>query len=64
MPLPATVRAFLTAQDAARPLVALVGTVETDEGVLKGGHVSVAAGANAVKRLWPKLDAWLGVHST
>ena len=28
--------------------------------MLKGGHVSLVAGANAVKRLWPKLDSWLG----
>ena len=27
--------------------------------VLKGGHVSLVAGGNAIKRLWPKLDAWL-----
>ena len=26
-------------------------------------HVSVVAGANAVKRLWPMLDAWLGERS-
>jgi len=32
--------------------------------VLKGGHVSVAAGMNAVKRLWPKLDSWLSERST
>ena len=28
------------------------------------GHVSLVAGANAVKRLWPKLDSWLGKRST
>ena len=28
--------------------------------MLKGGHVSLVAGANAIKRLWPKLDNWLG----
>lgn len=50
--------------DAARPLVAAVGSKDKEELVLKGGHVSVAAGGNAVKRLWPKLDAWLGRRST
>ena len=32
--------------------------------ILKGGHVSLVAGANAIKRLWPKLDSWLGKRST
>ena len=31
---------------------------------VKGGHVSLVAGANAIKRLWPKLDNWLGKRST
>lgn len=50
--------------DAAKPLVAMVGSKDKQEIVLKGGHVSVVAGANAVKRLWPRLDAWLGKRST
>ena len=50
--------------DAAKPLVAMVGSKDRTEIVLKGGHVSVVAGANAVKRLWPRLDAWLGKRST
>lgn len=49
---------------AARPLVAHVGSTDKEEVVLKGGHVSVAAGGNAVRRLWPKLDDWLGGRST
>jgi polyhydroxyalkanoate synthase len=32
--------------------------------MLPGGHVSIAAGGNAIKRLWPKLDSWLEVRST
>jgi polyhydroxyalkanoate synthase subunit PhaC len=32
--------------------------------VLKGGHVSLVAGPNAVKRMWPKLDQWLERRST
>jgi polyhydroxyalkanoate synthase len=50
--------------DAAKPLVAQAGSRDKEEVVLKGGHVSVVAGGNAVKRLWPKLDAWLGARST
>jgi len=49
---------------AAKPLIEGVGSTDKEEVVLKGGHVSVAAGGNAVKRLWPKLDAWLGKRST
>jgi polyhydroxyalkanoate synthase subunit PhaC len=49
---------------AAKPLVPMVGSIDKEELMLKGGHVSVAAGGNAVRRLWPKLDAWLGGRST
>lgn len=28
--------------------------------MVEGGHVSVLAGANAVKRMWPHIDRWLG----
>jgi polyhydroxyalkanoate synthase len=49
--------------DAAKPLVDLVGSVDKTEIVLKGGHVSLVAGPNAVKRLWPLLDKWLGPRS-
>ncbi len=48
---------------AARPLIAGVGSADKEEMILKGGHISVAAGPNAVKRLWPKLDTWLGGRS-
>lgn len=49
---------------ASRALIENVGSKDKEEVVLKGGHVSLVAGANAIKRLWPKLDAWLGVRST
>ena len=45
--------------DAARHLIPKVGSADKEEVILKGGHVSVVAGANAIKRLWPKLDSWL-----
>jgi polyhydroxyalkanoate synthase len=49
---------------ASKPLIENVGSKDKEEVILKGGHVSIAAGANAVKRMWPKLDSWLGERST
>ena len=49
--------------DAAKPLIAKIGSADKQEVVLKGGHVSLVAGANAIKRLWLKLDSWLGERS-
>ena len=48
---------------ASRDLVTLVGSPDKSEIVLKGGHVSLVAGGNAIYRLWPKLDAWLSHRS-
>jgi len=50
--------------DCARPLVERVGSRDKEEVVLPGGHVSIVAGPNAVKRMWPKLDQWLEERST
>ena len=49
---------------ASAPLLGMVGATDREEVVLKGGHVSLVAGGNAVKRLWPKLAEWLGRRST
>jgi polyhydroxyalkanoate synthase len=49
---------------ASRPLLGLIGSADKEEVVLKGGHVSLVAGANAIRRLWPKLALWLGHRST
>lgn len=49
--------------DSAKLLVTNVGSHEKEEMILKGGHISVVVGVNAMKRLWPKLDAWLGARS-
>jgi polyhydroxyalkanoate synthase len=49
---------------ASKHLVGMVGSSDKEEVMLKGGHVSLIAGANAVKRLWPKLDSWLCGRST
>lgn len=50
--------------EASRELVMRIGSKDKEEVVMKGGHVSLIAGPNAVRRLWPKLDAWLSVRST
>jgi polyhydroxyalkanoate synthase len=50
--------------EAARHLITMVGSTDKQEVMLKGGHVSLVAGPNAIKRLWPKLDSWLGGRST
>jgi polyhydroxyalkanoate synthase subunit PhaC len=48
---------------ASQPLVQMIGSKDKQEVVLKGGHVSLIAGGNAVKRLWPQLDLWLQERS-
>jgi polyhydroxyalkanoate synthase len=48
---------------ASKPLLDLVGSEDKTELVLKGGHVSLIAGPNAVRRMWPALDAWLSERS-
>jgi len=50
---------FLVPEASARDLVKLISSEDRTEVVLKGGHVSLIAGANAKHRLWPQLDAWL-----
>ena len=49
--------------EASAPLIGMVGSSDKEELVLKGGHVSLVAGGNAIKRLWPKLAEWLGKRS-
>jgi polyhydroxyalkanoate synthase len=49
--------------DSARELLNMVGSTDKQELVMKGGHVSILAGPNASKRLWPVLDQWLAVRS-
>lgn len=53
----------LVPYDASHPLISLVASQDKEEIVLKGGHVSLIAGANAAKRLWPNLDSWLQERS-
>jgi polyhydroxyalkanoate synthase len=49
---------------ATRPLTSLVGSSDTRDLHLRGGHVSLIAGANAILRLWPTVNEWLSVRST
>ena len=49
---------------ASAPLIDMIGSADKQEMTLKGGHVSLVAGSNAIKRLWPNLVAWLGERST
>ena len=48
---------------ASAPLLGMIGSDDKHEIVLKGGHVSLVAGPNAVRRLWPQLDEWLQERS-
>jgi polyhydroxyalkanoate synthase len=49
---------------ASKDLISLVGSKDKQEIVVKGGHVSLVAGGNAIYRLWPKLDEWLRERGT
>jgi len=50
--------------DAAKELADQVGSADKSSIVLKGGHVSLVAGPNAVRRMWPQLDTWLAERAT
>jgi polyhydroxyalkanoate synthase len=49
--------------DSAKELLGMISSTDKQEVVMKGGHVSVLAGANASGRLWPFLDRWLAERS-
>ncbi len=49
---------------ASAPLIDMVGSADKEAVEMKGGHVSLVAGGNAIRRLWPKLVDWLGERST
>jgi polyhydroxyalkanoate synthase len=49
---------------ASAPLIDMVGASDKQQVTMKGGHVSLVAGGNAIKRLWPTLVEWLGERST
>lgn len=49
--------------EATKPLLDLVGSEDKQELVLKGGHVSLIAGPNAMRRMWPPVSEWLAERS-
>lgn len=49
---------------ASNGLVDAMGSKDKQEIVVKGGHVSLVAGGNAIYRLWPQLDKWLSARGT
>ena len=49
--------------EAAKDLAPMVGSEDERELVIKGGHVSLVAGGNAIYRLWPQFDSWLSERS-
>jgi polyhydroxyalkanoate synthase len=51
-------------REATRPLMELIGSSDKQEAMITGGHLSVVAGPNATRRLWPRVDAWLAPRST
>jgi polyhydroxyalkanoate synthase len=48
---------------STRPLLDIMGSADKQEFHVKGGHVSLIAGLNAVLRLWPTLNQWLAARS-
>jgi polyhydroxyalkanoate synthase len=54
----------IVSYQASKPLLELVGSKDKEQLVLKGGHVSLIAGPNAVRRMWPALARWLAERST
>ncbi|MCG8906843.1 alpha/beta fold hydrolase [Pseudomonas sp. DP-17] len=48
---------------SAQPLLHKVSSVDKEELIIPGGHVSLVAGPAAIKRMWPSLDHWLGKRS-
>ncbi len=53
----------LAPRGATQELLDLVSSEDKEEILLKGGHVSLIAGPNAAKRMWPRLNEWLSVRS-
>lgn len=53
----------ITPHASSRDLVALAGSTDKQELIVKGGHVGLVAGRGAQTRMWPALDAWLAPRS-
>lgn len=54
----------IVSTEASAPLLEMVGSEDREGLVLKGGHVSLIAGPNAARRMWPAVSAWLSERST
>lgn len=50
-------------REATKDVTNIVGSEDKEDVMLKGGHVSLVAGPNAVLRLWPKVNEWLSERS-
>ncbi|MFT4863312.1 MAG: polyhydroxyalkanoate synthase [Pseudohongiellaceae bacterium] len=44
---------------ASKDLIDMVGSQDKEEIIVRGGHVSLVAGGNAIYRLWPRLNQWI-----
>ncbi len=53
----------ITPYAAARPITSIVGSTDKQDLALRGGHVSLIAGQNAILRLWPTVNEWLSARS-
>lgn len=49
--------------ESTRALLSLVGSCDKQEMLVKGGHVSLVSGKNAILRLWPTVNQWLAPRS-
>jgi len=54
----------VVAHESTAPLMTQTSSQDREEIVSKGGHVSLVAGPSALRRLWPRVDEWLGRRST
>ena len=54
----------ITPYASSKDLVQLVGSLDKQEIIVKGGHVGLVAGRGAELRMWPALEDWLAQRST
>ena len=53
----------ITPYASSKDLVQLVGSLDKQEIIVKGGHVGLVAGRGAELRMWPALEDWLAQRS-
>ena len=53
----------LAPRGTTEPLLGLVSSADKEEILQKGGHVSLIAGPNASRRMWPRMTHWLAHRS-